>query len=389
MEIARFELVFWLNPLDDKAKYNFGSSCCKPVTVSEMLALTGTNRDEFFREIENMSLHYGYFEGMPRLKTAIASLYTDAVTPEMVLTVHGGTGANSIVCQALCGSGDNVVCVLPSYQQHYSIPEALGSEVRIFNCGAGEEYRVDLEKIRAMVDGKTKMICLTNPGNPTGYRFSKAELEEIASMAANVGAYVLCDEIYRGLADEYMYSICDLYEKGIVTSSTSKVFSSAGTRVGWIVTRDLSIKESLMNCRSYNSICEGAINELIAAVILENKDVFYERNRKIVEEARAALYEWLKSQPHLRLACDSSGPTSYIYYDFDIPAQKFAEDLLAKKGVLVCQGGCFQQEKSFRIGYGFGDANYFKEGLALMGEYIKELEQWARGAALFNGRGKV
>ena len=375
MEIARFELEFWLNPLDDKAKYNFGSSCCKPVTVSEMLALTGTNRDEFFREIENMSLHYGYFEGMPRLKAAIASLYTDAVTPEMVLTVHGGTGANSIVCQALCGSGDNVVCVLPSYQQHYSIPEALGSEVRIFNCGAGEEYRVDLEKIRAMVDENTKMICLTNPGNPTGYRFSKAELEEIASMAANVGAYVLCDEIYRGLADEYMYSICDLYEKGIVTSSTSKVFSSAGTRVGWIVTRDLSIKESLMNCRSYNSICEGAINELIAAVILENKDVFYERNRKIVEEARAALYEWLKGQPHLRLACDSSGPTSYIYYDFDIPAQKFAEDLLAKKGVLVCQGGCFQQEKSFRIGYGFGDANYFKEGLALMGEYIKELEQ--------------
>ena len=375
MEIARFELEFWLNPLDDKAKYNFGSSCCKPVTVSEMLALTGTNRDEFFREIENMSLHYGYFEGMPRLKAAIASLYTDAVTPEMVLTVHGGTGANSIVCQALCGSGDNVVCVLPSYQQHYSIPEALGSEVRIFNCGAGEEYRVDLEKIRAMVDENTKMICLTNPGNPTGYRFSKAELEEIASMAANVGAYVLCDEIYRGLADEYMYSICDLYEKGLVTSSTSKVFSSAGTRVGWIVTRDLSIKESLMNCRSYNSICEGAINELIAAVILENKDVFYERNRKIVEEARAALYEWLKGQPHLRLACDSSGPTSYIYYDFDIPAQKFAEDLLAKKGVLVCQGVCFQQEKSFRIGYGFGDANYFKEGLALMGEYIKELEQ--------------
>ena len=373
MEIARFELEFWLNPLDGKAKYNFGSSCCKPVTVSEMLALTGTNRDEFFREIENMSLHYGYFEGMPRLKAAIASLYTDAVTPEMVLTVHGGTGANSIVCQALCGSGDNVVCVLPSYQQHYSIPEALGSEVRIFNCGAGEEYRVDLEKIRAMVDENTKMICLTNPGNPTGYRFSKAELEEIASMAANVGAYVLCDEIYRGLADEYMYSICDLYEKGIVTSSTSKVFSSAGTRVGWIVTRDLSIKESLMNCRSYNSICEGALNELIAAVILEHKDVFYERSRKIVEEARVALYDWLKSQPHLRLACDSSGPTSYIYYDFDIPAQKFAEDLLEKKGVLVCQGGCFQQEKSFRIGYGFGDAEYFKEGLRLLGEYIKDL----------------
>ena len=185
---------------------------------------------------------------------------------------------------------------------------------------------------------------------------------------------MLCDEIYRGLSVEYMPSICDIYEKGIVTSSTSKVFSSAGTRVGWIVTRDLSIKEALMNCRSYNSICEGPLNELIAAIILEHKDVFYERNRKIADEGRVALREWLRTQPRLRLACDSAGPTSYVYYDYDVPAQKFAEDLLASKGVLVCQGGCFQQEKSFRIGYGFGDVEYFKAGLARFGEYLKELE---------------
>ena len=374
MDIARFELEFWLNPLDDKAEYNFGSSCCKPVTVGEMLELTGTDREEFFREVEGMSLHYGYFDGMPRLKAAIAALYDGSVTPDMVISVHGGTGANSIVCQALCGPGMNVVCVLPSYQQHYSIPAALGAEVRTYNCGEGEEYRVDLEKIRAMVDADTKMICLTNPGNPTGYRFSKEELEEIAKMARGAGAYVLCDEIYRGLSAEYMPSICDIYEKGIVTSSTSKVFSSAGTRVGWIVTRDLSIKEALMNCRSYNSICEGPLNELIAAIILEHKDVFYERNRKIADEGRAALREWLRTQPRLRLACDSAGPTSYVYYDYDVPAQKFAEDLLASKGVLVCQGGCFQQEKSFRIGYGFGDVEYFKAGLARFGEYLKELD---------------
>lgn len=375
MNIERFELEFWLNPLDDKAKYNFGSSCCKPVTVSEMLDLTGTDQEAFFREIESMSLHYGYFEGMPRLKQAIAGLYTQAVTPEMVLCVHGGTGANSIVCQALCEPGNNVVCILPSYQQHYSIPEALGCEVRIFNCGTGEEYSVDLNKVRAMVDQNTKMICLTNPGNPTGYTFTKAELEELTDMAREAGAYIVSDEIYRGLSTEYMYSVCDLYEKGIVTSSTSKVFSSAGTRVGWIVTRDLSIKDALMNLRSYNSICEGPINELIAAIILEKKEIFYERNRKIVEEAREILHQWLKGQPHLRLACNSMGPTSYIYYDFDIPAQQFAEDLLARKDVLVCQGGCFQQDKSFRIGYGFGDVEYFKSGLARLGEYLAELEQ--------------
>jgi len=77
----------------------------------------------------------------------------------------------------------------------------------------------------------------------------------------------------------------------------------------------------------------------MAAVIIENKDMFYDRNRKITEESRVVFYQWLKTQPHLLLACNSKGSTFYVYYDFDIPAQKFAENLLEKKEVLVCQGG--------------------------------------------------
>ncbi len=63
-----------------------------------MLELTDTDPASFYDEVGRTSLHYGYFAGMPRLKEAIAGLFTDAVTPEMVTTVHGGTGANSIVC---------------------------------------------------------------------------------------------------------------------------------------------------------------------------------------------------------------------------------------------------------------------------------------------------
>ena len=50
------------------------------------------------------------------------------IRDRMVLCVHGGTGANAIVCQALCEPGSNVVSILPNYQQYYSIPEALGTE---------------------------------------------------------------------------------------------------------------------------------------------------------------------------------------------------------------------------------------------------------------------
>jgi len=360
MRIDNFKVEEWLNPLDDKAKYNLGSSCCKPVSVAEFLELTGTDEKEFMEEIKGTSLHYGYFMGMPRLKEAIASLYTDVVTPEMVYCVHGGTGANSIVCYALCEEGDNVVSILPNYQQFYSIPEALGVEVRRFTCDEESNYEIDFDKIREMVDENTKMINLANPNNPTGYTIGKEELEKLAEIAREVGAYVVCDEIYRGLSDDYAYSICDVYEKGICTSSTSKVFSTAGTRVGWIVSRDLDLYEKIMTMRSYNSICEGPINELIAAITLENADVFYKRNEAIVREGREALNEWLKTQPHLKAACDSNSSTSFLYYDLDISAEDFAQRLYDEYGVLVCHGACFEQEKSFRIGYGFGDVEYFK-----------------------------
>jgi len=313
--------------------------------------------------------------GMPRLKAAIAGLYTDIVEPDMVLCVHGGTGANSIVCYTLCEKGDNVVSILPNYQQYYSIPEAMGVEVRRFTCDEASNYAIDFDKIRDMVDENTKMINLANPNNPTGYTLNKEELEKLADIARSVGAYVVCDEIYRGLSDEYMYSICDVYEKGICTSSTSKVFSSAGTRVGWIVTRDMELKDDLMNQRSYNSICEGPINELIAAMVLENKDVFYKRNLAIVNEARQALYKWIGTQPHLKVACDSNSSTSFVYYDFDMPADEFAQGLYDMTGTLVCHGMCFEQEHSFRIGYGFGDVEYFTKGLEKIGDYIKYLEE--------------
>jgi len=232
------------------------------------------------------------------------------------------------------------------------------------------------------VDG-SKLDAMTGGAHHQGVAAMAAEkqyvsLEEIVEIARNVGAYVVCDEIYRGLSEEYMYSICDLYEKGIATAGTSKIFSSAGLRLGWIVTRDLSIKETLMNHRSYNSICEGPINEWLGAIVLENKDVFYRRNKAICDAGRAALEEWVRENPHFSIACPSMSSTSYLFYDFDIPAIEFAQGLYDTKSVLVCHGDCFELEHSFRLGYGFGDTEYLKAGLREITAYVKELEDAGR-----------
>ena len=374
MNIEKFELEWWLNPYDAIATHNMGSSCCKPMNMQELFELDGVSRDEVMDEIASMSLHYGYFEGMPRLKDAVAGLFeTPQVAAENVMVVHGATSANALTCYALCEKGDNVIVVVPSYQQFVSIPAALGCEVRPYVSGPEDGFGINFRRLADMVDGHTKAILLTSPSNPTGYGMSREELEQLAAIARPVGAYVVCDEIYRGLTEGYAASIVDVYERGISTGGTSKVFSSAGLRIGWIVTRDLGLTHVIKNLRSFNTICESPITELLAAIVLEHKEEIFARNRKICAEGRAALNEWLKGQPHLHLACESQGSTSFLTYDWDIPTKEFCEDLFDKTGTLVCHGMCFNMEHGFRIGYGYGDVEYFKAGLAKLAEYTQGL----------------
>ena len=374
MNIEKFELEWWLNPYDAIATHNMGSSCCKPMNMQELFELDGVSRDEVMDEIASMSLHYGYFEGMPRLKDAVAGLFeTPQVAAENVMVVHGATSANALTCYALCEKGDNVIVVVPSYQQFVSIPAALGCEVRPYVSGPEDGFGINFRRLADMVDGHTKAIFLTSPSNPTGYGMSREELEQLAAIARPAGAYVVCDEIYRGLTEGYAASIVDVYERGISTGGTSKVFSSAGLRIGWIVTRDLGLTHVIKNLRSFNTICESPITELLAAIVLEHKEEIFARNRKICAEGRAALNEWLKGQPHLHLACESQGSTSFLTYDWDIPTKEFCEDLFDKTGALVCHGMCFNMEHGFRIGYGYGDVEYFKAGLAKLAEYTQGL----------------
>ena len=84
------------------------------------------------------------------------------------------------------------------------------------------------------------MICINNPNNPTGALMSEATLKAIVEIAQSVGAWILCDEVYRHLTqtDTWSPSIVDLYDKGISVSSMSKVFSLAGLRLGWIASHD-------------------------------------------------------------------------------------------------------------------------------------------------------
>lgn len=373
MKIATFKVEEWMNLNETKAKYNIAETCVDSVSLDELFSLAGRDRREFFDTLSRRRMTYGAIFGAEELKAAICGLYRSAGADDVV-TTHGAAGANHLALYSLVEPGDAVVSVMPTYQQLYSIPESYGAKVRILKLKREENFLPDLDRLRTLVNEKTKVICINNPNNPTGALMPEETLRGIVGIARRVGAYVICDEVYRFLTQEegYPESIADLYEKGIAVGSMSKVFSLAGLRLGWIATRSREAMREILLHRDYDTISCGMIDEALATVALEAKEAIIARNRAIVRENLAILDEWIAKEPRFSYVKPQCGTTALLYCDVDMPSEEFCARLLAETGAFLTPGSCFDEEHCFRIGYACSKEE-LKEGLAKLSEFVRGL----------------
>lgn len=375
MQIKPFAVEEWMNEYEVGARFNIAETCVDSVSLDELFALTGEDGDEFLSALSARRLTYGDIWGSSALREGVCALYR-SIRPEQVVPTHGAAGANHHVFCSLLSAGDRVVSIMPTYQQLYSIPEALGAEVAVLRLTQENDYLPNLEELRALVTPETKLICINNPNNPTGALMPEELLQSIVEIARSVGAYILCDEVYRHLTqtDGWSASIADLYEKGISVSSMSKVFSLAGVRMGWIATRDEAARRAFLSHRDYNLISCGMLDDAIAALALRHGEVMLARNRGIVRENLAVLDAWVKEQPHFYYTKPQAGTTALVYYDFDLPSYDFCKRLYHETGAFVTPGDCFEQPRSMRIGYAC-DVQTLKDGLAALASFAKQLER--------------
>ena len=224
-----------------------------------------------------------------------------------------------------------------------------------------------------MVKPYTKLICINNPNNPTGALMNEAMLREICDIARSVDAWLLCDEVYRGLtqSEEYSPSVADLYEKGISTGSMSKVFSLAGLRFGWIAAPKELIAAVLYH-RDYNTISVGMLDEYFAELALGAKDIILERNRAIIRENLQILDDWVKTTPRVSYVKPKAGTTAFVHIDTKLTSHEFCERLVKEKGVMFTPGSALHTEGFVRIGYA-NNKEVLKKGLELTSEFLKEV----------------
>ncbi len=353
MKIQPFKIEEWMNRYEAGALYDLTTTCIKPLTLNELMELSKTyDMSGELSKIFNTSLGYGDITGSERLKNNIKSLYTNQELANITVT-HGAIGANQLIFYSLLEKGDEVVCVVPAYQQHYSIPESIGAEVKLYFLKEENNWLPDIEELSKVVTSKTKLLCINNPNNPTGSVIPNWLIEELVEFAKKNNVWLLSDEVYRGLnliGNPYSESVADIYEKGISVGSMSKTYSLPGLRLGWVCAREDLINE-INHQRQYNTISVGMLDDYFASIALENRVAIQERNFNIMQLGMRTFTEWLTNERLVECVIPNGGTTALVKYKKDMPSRELCRRFQNRTGVALLPGETMEMEGYVRIGF--------------------------------------
>lgn len=359
MLIDKFYLENWINNHNSNIRYDLSNTCIEPLSLKELFQITNSD----FSDIMSKKLDYGFLYGSDKLLGIISNLYEKCSIKNLTLT-HGGISANQLVLETLINKGDNVVCIEPSYMQMASLAKFYGARVQSFYMN--DDWTINIERLKTIVNNDTKIICLTNPNNPTGKEIK--ELNELIDIANKYGCYVVSDEAYRGLSHKENYitpSVSDIYEKGISTGSMSKTYSLAGIRLGWVKADEKIINDINLN-RQYNTISMSAVDEYIAEIALLNSDKIIDRNKEIIFENKEILKQFLiENKNEFSWIEPDNASIACIFYKENMMSEEYCENLYQEKGILVIPAKAFGMNGFFRLGYGM-NTDYLKNALEML-----------------------
>ena len=330
--------------------------CASDVEGWPMRDLLELADDEVRRRWDDLRLGYTESPGDPALRAAISGLY-ERVSPDDVLVFSGAEEAIFAIHNVLLGPGDHAIVVRPAYQSLAEVARAAGAEVTRVDLREADGWRLDPDEVRAALQPNTRLILINEPHNPTGSLSDRATFDRLAEIAAESGARLIVDEVYRYLefdpADR-LPAGADALATGASIGVMSKSFALAGLRIGWVATRDRDLLERLAAFKDYTTICASAPAEVLALIALQASDRVLARNRAIVEANLplldaffgrwAGTFEWVRPR---------GGSIGFPRLVAGPPIDRFAEDLVRETGVLLLPGTVFADTGNhFRIGFG-------------------------------------
>ena len=354
-------------------EYLLQTTTAQPEAVLGFSLAESPTLGDFLAELDpNLSLDWSNqsFQGMVSLREHVlrqAGL-TDRCTIDDVLITAGTAEANFLAITQLVQPGDELIVDVPGWPQPLVLGAAIGAQIKPLPRDEAQGWRFDLAELAELITPRTRLIFLCNPNNPTGQILRAAELEQIVRLAEQVGAYVLCDEVYAGLEwqGERVPAIAGLYERGISTGSVSKALGLQGLRTGWLICRDGQLLFDALVLRENSSEIMNVLGEAVAEIALRPA-----RHAAALAKARQAgaanlqlLNDFITNRPELTWQPPPAGLIGLCRLLLPVDSEQLAQQLRAPPyRTFVIPGAAYGYPQHIRLGVGGGNAVALEAGL--------------------------
>lgn len=250
-------------------------------------------------------LEYSPSQGFLSLREKLVdyySRYNINLTPDDVIVTSGGSEAVLFAFLACLNPGDEIIVPEPAYANYMAFAVSAGAVIKSVTSTIETGFALpSVEKFEELITERTKAILICNPNNPTGYLYTRAEMNRIRDLVKKYDLYLFSDEVYR----EFIYtgspyiSACHLEgieENVVLIDSVSKRYSECGIRIGALVTKNTSVRDAVMKfCQA--RLSPPLVGQIVAEASIEGTEEYAAEVYEEYVERRKCLVDGLNRIP--------------------------------------------------------------------------------------------
>ena len=257
------------------------------------------------KKIDRKILEYSPSQGYLSYRQKLIPYYKKFninITPDDIIITSGGSEAVLFAFMACLNPGDEIIVPEPAYANYMAFAISAGAKIRTITTSIEEGFALPkVEKFEELINEKTRAIMICNPNNPTGYLYTRREMNQIRDLVRKYDLYLFSDEVYR----EYIYTgspyisvlnLEGLEDNAVLIDSVSKRYSECGIRIGALITRNPEIRRAVMKfCQA--RLSPPLIGQIVAEASLDAPESYYRDVYDEYVERRKTLIDGLNRIP--------------------------------------------------------------------------------------------
>ena len=257
------------------------------------------------KSINRKILEYSPSQGYLSYREKLVDYYKKFninVTADDIIITAGGSEAVLFSFMACLNPGDEIIVPEPAYANYMAFAISAGAKIKTIATSIEEGFALPkVEKFEELINERTRAIMICNPNNPTGYLYTRREMNQIRDLVKKYDLFLFSDEVYR----EYIYTgspyisamhLQDIEENTVLFDSVSERYSECGVRIGALITKNKQIRKAVMKfCQA--RLSPPLIGQIVAEASLNAPESYYRDVYDEYVERRKCLIDGLNRIP--------------------------------------------------------------------------------------------